>query len=312
MEIQFNHYPVMKTEAIEYLNIQPDGIYADFTLGGGSHAEEIAKRLDRGKLIAFDLDIDAIEFSKKKLKDYGDKIFFINDNFASIKKVANELGYEKIDGALADLGLSTHQIESDRGFSYSSAKESPLLMTMNQNEKQTAATVVNTFDKDRLKEILYKYGDEKFSGIIASAIVRERAKKPIETNLELTNIIKNAISNFRYEGGHPAKRSFQAFRAFCNREMENLRLAIDSAEQILKKGARIVVISFQSKEDEIVKERFGYYAKNCICPSSFPVCVCTKRATAKIVTKKPLYPSEAEIKENPASKSAKMRVLEKL
>ena len=310
MEIQFNHYPVMKAAAIEYMNIKPDGIYADMTLGGGSHAEEIARKLNRGRLLAFDLDSDAIEFSKKKLKDYGDKIFFINDNFANIKKVANDLGYEKIDGALFDLGLSTYQIESDRGFSY--MKDSPLLMTLKKDAEQTAAIVVNTLDKERLKEILFKYGDEKYSDLITKAIIKERAKKPIQTSLELVEIIKDALKNVRYEGGHPAKKSFQAIRIFTNSEAENLRLAIDSTEQILKKGARIVAISFHSGEDKIVKERFGYYEKNCICHPSFPVCVCSKRATAKIVTKKPVYPSEAEIEENPASKSAKMRVLENL
>ena len=303
------HYPVMKTESIEYLQIKPEGIYCDLTLGCGGHSTEIAKRLCGGKLIAIDRDSDAIEFCAERLKDYKDKIHFVNDNFVNIQSIVKELGYEKIDGALIDLGISSYQIDSDRGFSY--IKDSPLKMTMDKNQALTAAVVVNTFDKNRLKEILYS-SDEKYAGLIAGEIVKRRAEKPIETTLELSDIIKNAVKNVRYEGGHPAKKSFLGIRIFINDEINIIKPTLDAIEQILKEGARLAVISFHSGEDKIVKKCFAYYEKNCVCPPDFPVCICEKRATSKIVTKKPVYPSKKEKAENPRSESAKLRILEKL
>ena len=308
--IKFNHYPVMKTESIEYLNISPDGIYCDLTLGGGSHSEEIAKRLDKGKLIAVDRDAEAVEFSKQKLKKYGKKIIFVNDNYVNIERIAKELGIEKINGALFDLGISTYQIESDRGFSY--IKDSALDMRMDKSQNMTAAKAVNTLDKAKLKEILYAYGEERCAELIVGEIIRHRQKKPIETTLELSDIIKYAVKNIRYTGGHPAKRTFQAIRIYVNDEINNISPALEAAERMLESGGRIVAISFHSGEDAIVKKCFMEYEKNCVCPKDFPVCVCEKRATSKILTKKPIYPGKEELEINPPSGSAKLRASEKL
>jgi len=308
--VVFNHCPVMKTESIEGLQIKPDGVYCDLTLGGGSHSLEIAKRLRGGKLIAVDRDADAIEYSCEKLKDYRDRIYFANDNFANIENIAKGLGYEKIDGALMDLGVSSYQIDSDRGFSY--MKDSPLLMTMDKNQSLTAATVVNTFGKDKLKEILYNCADERYAGLIAGEIVKRRAEKPIETTLELSDTIKNALRNVKYTNGHPAKKSFLAIRVFVNEELDVIKPTLDAIERMLKKGGRLAVISFNGAEDRLVKKCFAHYEKDCICPPGFPVCVCDKKATSRVVTKKPIYPGEKEKAENPRSESAKLRILEKL
>lgn len=307
---QLGHCPVMKSESIDYLRIKPEGIYCDLTLGAGSHSLEIAKRLQGGKLIAIDRDLDAIELSRETLKGYEDKIYFVNDNFANIKNIVREAGYEKIDGALIDLGISSMQIDSDRGFSY--IKDSPLKMTMEKDQKLTAATVVNTFEKDALKKILSDNGDEKYAGLIAGEIVKRRAEKPIETTLELADIIKHSLRNVKYRSGHPAKKSFGAIRIFVNDEINIIKPTLDSIEQMLEKGGRLVVLSYHSGEDAVVKRCFGYYEKNCVCPPDFPVCVCKKRATSKVITKKPVYPGEKEKGENPRSESAKLRVLEKL
>ena len=309
-KLDFNHYPVMKNEAVDALNIIKDGVYCDLTLGGGSHSFEILKRMGNGRLIAVDRDIDAINFSSEKLKEYKDRIYFVKDNFSNVKNIVRDLGYEKINGALIDLGLSTHQIESDRGFSY--IKNSDLDMRADRDQELTAAIVVNTFDKIKLKEILFNYGEERFSELIVRAIIKAREIKYIETTIELSEIIKTALKNIRYDGGHPAKRTFQAIRIFVNREMENIEPALDAVEELLESGGRLAVISFHSGEDRIVKRCFERYNKNCVCPPDFPICVCKKRATSKTVTKKPLYPSAKEIEENPPSASAKLRVLEKL
>jgi len=308
--IQFKHYPVMKNEAIEYLNINPDGIYCDLTLGGGSHSEEIAKRLRNGKLISIDKDKDAIDFSTEKLKDYKDKIHIVKDDFVNIKEILRNLKIEKIDGALIDLGISSWQIEADRGFSY--IRDSILDMRMDRDQKLNAATVVNTFDKEKLKEILYTYGEERYSELIVREILKRREVKQIETTLELADIIKNAVRNVRYDGGHPAKRTFQAIRVYINREIEIIEPTIDAVESMLNSKGRLAVISFHSGEDRAVKKCFGKYEKNCECPPNFPVCVCNKRATSKIITRKPVYPSKKELEENSRSESAKLRVLEKL
>lgn len=300
----------MKSEAIEYLQINPEGVYFDLTLGGGSHSEEIAKKLMGGKLIAVDRDPDAIEYSRDKLKGYGDKIYFVNDNFANIKNIASGLGYEKIDGALMDLGVSSYQIESDRGFSY--MKDSPLAMTMDKNQEFTAAVLVNTFKKEKLREIISNDGDEKYAGLIAGEIVKRRETKPFETTLELSETIKCAVKNVKYSGGHPAKKSFSFIRAYVNDELYSIKTALDAIEQMLNKSGRLVVISFDGDEDKITKKCFGYYEKNCVCPPKFPVCICEKRTTSKAVTKKPVYPSQKEKRENPRSESARLRVLEKL
>ena len=309
---QFNHYPVMLNESIEYLNIKPDGIYCDLTLGGGSHAYKILQNLNNnGKLIAVDRDIDAINFSSEKLKDYKDKIYFVKDNYLNIKDIVKNLGFEKISGALIDFGISNWQIEADRGFSY--MKDSALDMRMDREQKLTAADVVNKFDKNKLTEMLYNYGEERYTELIVRAIIKRRDEKYIGTTIELADIIKNAVKNVRYNGGHPAKRSFQAIRIFVNQELENIEPTLDSVEQILETGGRCAVISFHSIEDRIVKKCFGKYEKKCICPPDFPICICEKKATSKIITKKPVYPSKKEIEENGSrSENAKLRALEKL
>jgi len=300
----------MLAEAIEYLNIQPDKIYADLTCGGGSHSEQIAKRLNIGKLIAIDRDIDAINYSKEKLKEYQDKIYFVKSNYVDIKDIVRNLGFEKISGAIIDLGLSTYQIEADRGFAYS--KNSALDMRMDRDQKLTAFDVVNNLDKNKLKEIFYNYGEERHTEIIVREIIRRREQKPIETTQELADIIKYAVRNIKYTGGHPAKRVFQAIRIYVNNEIENIEPTLDCVEDMLERGGRLAVISFHSGEDRIVKRCFAKYEKNCVCPPGLPICACGKRATSKILTKKPVYPSKEELEKNPPSESAKLRVIEKL
>ena len=310
--MEFNHYPVMKNEAVEYLNINPGGIYVDATLGGGSHSLEIVKKLDKGKLIAIDRDIDAVKYSEEKLKDYieKDKICIVKDNYVNIKDIIKNCGYEKINGVLVDMGLSFYQISADRGFSYT--KDSALDMRMDREQKLTAFEAVNTFGKDRLREILYGYGEERYTELIVREILKRREDKKIETTLELADIAKYAVRNVRYDGGHPAKRLFQALRIFINDEIANIEPAIDAVEQILEKSGRCVCITFHSLEDRAVKKSFAKYEKGCVCPPDFPVCVCGRKPSVKIITKKPAYPTAAEIRENPGSASAKMRVMEKL
>jgi len=308
--MNFNHYPVMLAESIEYLNIDPGGIYCDLTLGGGSHSFEIAGRLSGGKLIAVDRDIEAINFSKEKLKPYRDKIYFVKSNYVYIKEIVKSLGFEKINGAIADLGLSTYQIESDRGFAYSG--DSKLDMRMDRDQELTAFEAVNYFDENKLREIFFNYGEERHTKIIVREIIRRREQKPVETTRELSDIIKYAVRNIKYTGGHPAKRIFQAIRIYINNEIENIAPALDCIEEMLESGGRLAVISFHSGEDRIVKKRFASYEKDCICPAGLPVCSCDKRATSKILTKKPVYPSREEIEKNPPSESAKLRVIEKL
>lgn len=310
--INFNHYPVMLNESIEYLNIKPDDIICDLTLGGAGHSYQILQRLGSdGKLVAIDRDMDAINYSKEKLKEYGDKIYFVKDNYVNIKNILKDLGIEKINGALIDLGISTWQIEADRGFAYS--RDSKLDMRMDREQKLTAADVINTFEKNKLTEILYNYGEERYSELIVREIIKRRTEKHIETTLELADIIKYAVRNVRYDGGHPAKRSFQAIRIFINQELENIEPTLDSVEQMLESGSRLAVISFHSGEDRIVKKCFQKYEKDCVCPVGFPVCRCDKRATSKIITKKPVYPGAAEIEQNGSrSENAKLRVIEKL
>ena len=308
--MKFSHYPVMKSEIIQALNIDPDQIYCDLTLGGGSHAYEIVRRLNKGFLIAVDADAEAIEYSREKLREYKDKIFFFQSNFADIKNIASNLRVEKIGGAVMDLGVSTHQIETARGFSY--IKDSILDMRMNREQKTNAADVVNTMDPDSLKNILYTYGEERYAELIVRAIVKKRQEKPIETTLELVNVILYALRNVRYTGGNPAKRTFQAIRIFVNNEINNIKPTLDSVESMLVSGGRLAVISFHSGEDREVKKAFAEYEKTCVCPPGLPICVCGKKQTSKTLTKKPILPSRDELEINKASASAKLRILMKL
>ena len=309
---QFNHYTVMKDEAVSALNIKQDGIYVDATLGLGGHSFEIARKLgDNGKLIAIDRDAEAIEFAKTRLKDFAKNIVYVKDNYSNITDILNDSGCGKIDGVLIDLGVSSYQIDSPhRGFSY--MKNSELDMRMDREQTLTARTVVNEFEKDKLKDILYNYGEERYTELIVREIIKKREEGDIKTTLELVNIIKSAVKNIRYDGGHPAKRTFQAIRIYVNDELGKIEPALDMLVESLNPQGRIVVIAFHSLEDKIVKRCFNRYEKGCECPSVFPVCICGRTPTLKTITKKPVYPSKEEIAENSRSESAKMRVAEKL
>lgn len=311
--IEFNHFPVMKEEAVEYLDVKPDGIYADMTLGGGSHTLAIAEKVEkgRGRIIAVDRDSDAIEYSREKLKEFGDMIIFAKDNYANIEEIARSSGYGKIDGALVDFGISSYQIdEASRGFSY--MRDGALDMRMDREQRLCAADIINNYDKEKLRGILYNYGEERYAELIIREIIKRRGIKRIETTLELADIIKYAVRNRRYDGGHPAKRTFQAVRIAVNGEIENIEPAVSSAVKLLNSGGRLVAISFHSIEDRAVKKAFAKFEKGCVCPPDFPVCVCGGKPIVRIITRKPIYPSEKEMAENSRSTSAKMRVLEKL
>ena len=311
-ELNFSHYSVLAEECMEGLNIRPDGIYVDGTAGGGGHSSLIARRLEGGRLIAIDRDEAAIAAATKRLEPWADRVNVVRSNFYEIKQVCEGLSVDGIDGLLLDLGVSSYQLDTpERGFSYMA--DAPLDMRMDKRGALTAYDVVNGYDEDRLKKILYEYGEERFSPSIAAAIIRERQKKPIETTLELSDIIKYAIPPKAREGGHhPSKRSFQAIRIEVNGELNVIEPAIRDAASLLRKGGRIAIITFHSLEDRIVKQTFASLATGCTCPKSFPVCVCGNKPTLKVVTRKPILPSAAELEENPRSRSAKLRVAEKL
>lgn len=311
MSIEFSHRSVLLDECIEGLAIKPDGIYVDGTCGGGGHSFEIAKRLTTGRLIGIDQDEDAIQAASKRLSVYGDKITMVRSNFSELSDICKDLGIERIDGLLIDLGVSSFQLdEAERGFSYSA--DAPLDMRMDQRKELSAYDVVNTYSEEELRRILFEYGEEKFSAKIAERIVIERSRSPIKTTLELSELIKSAIPAAARNGGHhPAKRSFQAIRIEVNGELDVISPAINSAASLLNKGGRMAIITFHSLEDRIVKQTYAKLAEGCICPKSFPVCVCGNKPKIKIITKKPILPSSKELEENPRSRSAKLRVAEK-
>jgi 16S rRNA (cytosine1402-N4)-methyltransferase len=309
--IDFNHFPVMRNEAVENLRIKADGIYADLTLGGGSHTLEIAKYVETGRIIAVDRDAEAIEYSREKLKCYEGRIIFVQDNYANIKNIINSSGYEKIDGALMDCGVSSYQIdEASRGFSY--MRQAALDMRQDRGQELTAADIINNYEREKLRDIIYRYGEERCAELIIREIIKRREIKRIETTLELADIIKYAVRNIRYDGGHPAKRTFQAVRIAVNGEIDNIGPAVDSVVGLLNPGGRFVAVSFHSIEDRAVKQAFVKFEKGCSCPADFPVCVCAGKPEVKIITRKPVYPGKEELAENTRSASAKMRVLEKL
>ena len=310
---EFSHYSVLLSECIDALDIKPDGIYVDGTAGGGGHSLEIAKHLGKnGRLIAIDQDEDAIAAASARLSGFSDRVTIVRNNFSNLADVCAELGIDKIDGFLIDAGVSSFQLDcAERGFAYSA--DAPLDMRMDKRNSLTARTVVNEYSEAELKKILFEYGEERFSPNIAAAIVRERAIAPIETTSQLSDIIRGAIPAFAREGGHhPAKRSFQAIRIEVNRELDVIEPAIRAAEKLMRRGGRIAVITFHSLEDRIVKQTFADLASGCTCPRNFPVCVCGKKPTVKTVNKKPILPSAKELEENPRSRSAKLRVAEKL
>ena len=310
---EFSHYSVLLSECIDALDIKPDGIYVDGTAGGGGHSLEIAKHLSKnGRLIAIDQDEDAIAAASARLSEFSDRVTIVRNNFSNLADVCAELGIDKIDGFLIDAGVSSFQLDcAERGFAYSA--DAPLDMRMDKRNSLTARTVVNEYSESELKKILFEYGEERFSPNIAAAIVRERAIAPIETTSQLSDIIRGAIPAFAREGGHhPAKRSFQAIRIEVNRELDVIEPAIRAAEKLMRRGGRIAVITFHSREDRIVKQTFADLASGCTCPRSFPICVCGKKPSVKTVNKKPILPSAKELEENPRSRSAKLRVAEKL
>ena len=311
-EVVFSHRSVLLDECIEGLAIKPDGIYIDGTAGGGGHSFEIAKHLDSGRLIAIDQDEAAIAAAGARLAVYGERATVVRSNFSEISSVCDSLGVDEIDGLLLDLGVSSYQLDTaERGFSYMS--DAPLDMRMDKRRSLSAYDVVNTYDEATIKKILFEYGEERYSASIASAIVKEREKKPIETTLELSELIKRSIPSFARDGGHhPAKRSFQAIRIEVNAELDVIEPTIRDAEKLLAKGGRMAIITFHSLEDRIVKQTFASLATGCTCPREFPVCVCGNKPKVKIVNKKPIVSGKTELDENPRARSAKLRVAEKL
>jgi 16S rRNA (cytosine1402-N4)-methyltransferase len=312
--MEFNHYSVLLNETIENLNIKPDGIYVDGTLGGGGHAYQVASRLsEKGRLIGIDQDADAIAAAGERLKEFGDKITIIRSNYANMKEELHRIGVEKVDGIVLDLGVSSFQLDTpERGFTYRD-ENAPLDMRMDDRQSLTAKDIVNGYSEMDLYRIIRDYGEDKFAKNIAKHIVQERAKKPIETTGELTEIIRASIPmKVQVTGGHPAKRPFQAIRIELNKELEVLQNNLDDMIDLLNPGGRICIITFHSLEDRIVKTNFKRNENPCTCPSDFPVCVCGKKSKGKVVTRKPILPSEEELEVNSRSKSAKLRVFERV
>lgn len=308
----FSHIPVLYQETIEALQIRPDGIYADGTLGGGGHSSGIAERLGpSGRLIGIDRDEAAIEAAGKRLAPFGKKVSLVRGNYEDTASILKGLGIERIDGMVLDLGVSSYQFdEAERGFSY--REDAPLDMRMDRRDEKTAYTVVNTYTETELFHLIREYGEDRFAKNIAKHIVLERQKKPIETTFQLADIIKQAIpARCREGGGHPAKRTFQAIRIEVNRELDILKGSVGGLIDLLNPGGRLCVITFHSLEDRIVKEAFRTAENPCICPPDFPVCVCGRKPKGRVVTRKPVTAAEAELSENPRSHSAKLRVFER-
>ena len=294
------------------LDIKPDGIYVDGTAGGGGHSFEIASRLDSGLLIAIDRDEAAIKAASARLAPLGERATVVKSNYSDVESVCRSLGIEKIDGMLLDLGVSSYQLDTaERGFSYNA--DAPLDMRMDKDSPFSAYNVVNEYSAEELKKVIYNYGEERFAPRIASAIVKYRDTKPVETTGELVDIIKGAIPAAAREGGHhPAKRTFQAIRIEVNGELSIIEPTIKAAVDMLRPGGRIAIITFHSLEDRIVKQTFADLASGCTCPKNFPVCVCGKKPMVKVVSRKPILPSAEELEVNPRSRSAKLRVAEKI
>ncbi|MBP5198775.1 MAG: 16S rRNA (cytosine(1402)-N(4))-methyltransferase RsmH [Lachnospiraceae bacterium] len=308
--MEFNHYSVLLNETIENLNIKPDGIYVDGTLGGGGHAFEVCKRLENGRFFGIDQDEDAIKAASRRLSEFGDKVTVIRSNYCNMKAVLEERGITKVDGIVLDLGVSSYQFDTEeRGFSY--RFDGPLDMRMDRRQNLTAKEIVNEYSEMELFRIIRDYGEDKFAKNIAKHIVAARQKKPIETTFELNDVIKAAIPAKMRTNGHPSKQTFQALRIECNRELEVLRDSLDSFIDLLNPGGRLCIITFHSLEDRIVKSKFKTKENPCTCPPEFPVCVCGKKSEGTVITKKPILPCENELLENSRSKSAKLRVFEK-
>ncbi|NLY44433.1 MAG: 16S rRNA (cytosine(1402)-N(4))-methyltransferase RsmH [Tissierella sp.] len=310
--MEFKHIPIMLDEVIDGLNIKEDGIYLDGTLGGAGHSKEIVKRLGNGRLIGIDQDENALRKAKEVLSNYSDKVIFVKNNYENIDSVLKELHIEKIDGILLDIGVSSHQFdEVSRGFSHN--QDAPLDMRMDRSQGISAWDVVNKYSKERLEDIIFNYGEERWARRIAEFIIDERSNSPIDTTLDLVSVIKKAIpKKVRMEGHHPAKKTFQAIRIEVNRELEVLENSIEKMIQLLNPGGRLAIITFHSLEDRIVKEMFKELYKDCICPPEIPQCICEKHREIEIITRKPITPTKEEIGLNPRSRSAKLRIAEKL
>lgn len=308
----FEHVSVMLDETVKGLKIKADGIYIDGTLGGGGHSEHILKQLDTGILIGIDQDANALEAATKKLSGYGDKFVPVRGNFSEVKSILKDLNIDKIDGMVLDLGVSSHQLdEAERGFSY--RFDAPLDMRMDQRQSLDAYEVINTYSEDELNQVIKMYGEEKWARRIAQFICEKRSEGPIKTTLELVDLIYKAIpAGARREGGHPAKRTFQAIRIEVNRELEILKGTIKDISEVLKPKGRIAVITFHSLEDRLIKHAFKDLAQGCICPPELPICMCDNQPTLKIITRKPILPSDEELEVNSRSKSAKLRIAEKI
>ncbi|MGN8819083.1 16S rRNA (cytosine(1402)-N(4))-methyltransferase RsmH [Oribacterium sp. HCP28S3_H8] len=308
----FKHYSVLLRETIQGLNIDPDGIYVDGTLGGGGHALEVCRRLSpKGRLIGIDQDKDAIAAAGERLRDFSDRVTIVRSNYEQIDTVLHELQIEKVNGIYLDLGVSSYQLDTaERGFSY--RIDAPLDMRMDDRNPVTAADIVNDYSEAQLFHMIKNYGEDRFAQNIAKHIVKYREKKRIETTLELADIISGAIpARIRATSGHPAKRTFQAIRIELNRELDVLENSLDTMIDDLKEGGRLCVITFHSLEDRIVKNKFRTAEKPCICPPDFPVCVCGRKSKGRVITRKPILPSEEELRENSRSQSAKLRIFEK-
>lgn len=310
--MEFNHYSVLLHETIDNLNIKPDGIYVDGTLGGGGHSYEIASRLTTGHLYGFDQDTDALKAAGERLSPFKDRVTTIHSNYEFMKEKLSEFGVTKVDGIMLDLGVSSFQLdEAERGFTYR-VDDAPLDMRMNKDSDMTAADIVNTYSPEDLTRVLFTYGEEKFSKQIVKNIVKERELAPILTAGQLNKIIAESIPKKAQVGqGHPSKRTYQALRIELNRELTVLEDHIDDMVDLLNPGGRLCIITFHSLEDRITKVAFKRNEDPCTCPKDFPVCVCGKKSKGKVITRKPILPSDKELEENSRSKSAKLRVFER-
>ncbi len=310
--MEFAHKTVLLHESVDMLNVKPDGIYLDGTLGGAGHSLEICKRLTTGRLIGVDRDTVALEAAKKRLEAHLEKVTLVHSNFSELGAILDSLDIACVDGMLFDLGVSSPQLDDgERGFSYMA--DAPLDMRMNRDDSLTAYEIVNTWPREELRRILFEYGEERYAPLIAAAIERRRAEHPIETTLELASVIRGAMPpQALREKQHPAKRSFQAIRIAVNDELNSVSRMMQTAVGRLASGGRLAVITFHSLEDRIVKNSMAEAAKGCVCPPSFPVCVCGRKPSVKVLTHKPIVSGEQELNENPRARSAKLRVCEKL
>ncbi len=309
--MEFSHKSVLLQEVIDHLNVRPDGIYVDGTLGGAGHAYEVCRRLGAGgRLIGIDQDEDAIAAATERLSEFQDRVTIVRSNYEAMKEVLAELGIEKVNGITLDLGVSSYQLDAtERGFSY--REDAPLDMRMDNRQEITAATIVNEYTESELYQVIRKYGEDKFAKNIAKHIVQERQKDPVLTTGRLAQIVDQSIPmKFKKQGGHPAKRTFQAIRIEVNRELTVLEDHISEMIDLLAPGGRFCIITFHSLEDRIVKNAFRTAQDPCTCPPDFPVCVCGKKSKGKVLTRKPVLPSERELEKNSRSKSAKLRVFE--